>query len=382
MKICAVPVLLVLLLAVPVFTASAFDARTGDYLSVAVDEIVDEDLFLSGEKVRVDGTVNGDLYVAARTVVINGSVRDSVTVVGDNVSISGRVGSGVFAACQKLTIGGEVKGNVRAFCRVLSLENGAGLAGDLIVAGQQVVLAAPVQGSFIGAGSSISIRNLVRNDAILAVRSLRLQEGARIGGDLRYVSDREASISPGATIAGRVVHRASDMRDAMKKLVPLAILAGVIGKILSFVMMVVVGLVFALVAPKWLFRLSEAIKRFPGPCAGWGALFLFGVPVAVVVAFMTVVGMSLAVVAAFAYFVALYLGQIVTALLIGRLLLGMREETGSRGRLFGAFVLGLFLIRLVRFIPGIGAFVWAATALFGLGAFLVERTKLGPGKKM
>jgi hypothetical protein len=34
-------------------------------------------------------------------------------------------------------------------------------------------------------------------------------------------------------------------------------------------------------------------------------------------------------------------------------------------------VLGLFLIRLVRFIPGIGVFIWAVAVLFGMGAFVV-----------
>jgi hypothetical protein len=39
-------------------------------------------------------------------------------------------------------------------------------------------------------------------------------------------------------------------------------------------------------------------------------------------------------------------------------------------------VLGLFLIRLVRFIPGVGIFVWAVVVLFGLGAFVVTQMKV------
>jgi cytoskeletal protein CcmA (bactofilin family) len=364
------------LLLIPVFSASAFDARTGNYLSVPGGEVIDEDLFLAGETVRIDGRVNGDLYVAAKTVIITGFIRDGVTVFGNTVVISGRVGNGVLAACQDLEIGGEVKGNVKAFCRVFSLETGAQLEGDLVVAGQRVVISAPVQGYVLGAGSLISVRSSVRNDALFAVRSLSLEQGARIGGDLLYISEKKASISPAVEIAGRVVHRVPEFRDRVKKVFPFFILAGVLAKILSFIMMAVVGLAFALIAPKWMFRLSEAIKLHPGPSAGWGALLLFGVPIAISIAFTTVVGISLAMMAASAYYLALYLAQIITALLIGRLVLGMRGQGAHRGHLFGAFVLGLFLIRLVRFIPGIGMFVWMATALFGLGAFIVERTKL------
>ena len=103
-------------------------------------------------------------------------------------------------------------------------------------------------------------------------------------------------------------------------------------------------------------------------------------PLGIGTAFMTLVGITLAIIASMAYFSALYLSQIITALLIGRLLLGMKEETDTPGRLYGSFMLGLFLIRLVRFIPGVGIFVWAVTVLFGLGAFVVTQMRMkSPG---
>ena len=357
--------------------AYSFDVRTGDNLVVSSEEVVYEDLFIAGDTVTIDGRVEGDLYAAARTVIIRGFVRDSATVFASSITITGSIGHGIHAAAEELTIDGSVKGDVVVAGRTVSLGGDAVVEGDMIAAGQKIIVSAPIEGYILGAGKTVSINERVRGDAAFAVGTLTLQENARVGGNLYYVSENEAVIFPGAEVSGRVMHHVPELREKLKGVFPFVIIVGVLGKILSFIMMVVVGLVFVFITPRWLFRLSESIKRHPGPCAGWGALVLFITPIGIMVSFLTVVGISLAVIASLAYLVALYLSQVVTALLIGRLLLGMKEETDKQGRLFGAFVLGLFLIRLVRFIPGIGIFVWAAVVLFGLGAFIVSQMKRG-----
>jgi cytoskeletal protein CcmA (bactofilin family) len=356
--------------------ASAFDARTGDNLVVSSGEVVYEDLFVAGDTITIDGSVEGDLYAAARTVIIRGSVRDSATIFASTITVTGSVGHGIHAAAEELTIDGRMQGDVVVAGRTVSLGRDAVVEGDIIVAGQKIIVSSPVDGYVLGAGSTISINERVRGDVVFAVGTLTLQENARVGGNLYYVSENEAVIFPGAEVVGKIMHHIPELREKLRGVFPFILIAGVLGKVFSFVMMAVVGLAFIFIAPKWLFKLSESIKRHPGPCAGWGALILFVAPLGIGMAFMTLVGITVAIMAFLSYLLALYLSQIITALLIGRLLLGMKEETEKPGRLFGSFVLGLFLIRLVRFIPGVGIFVWAVVVLFGLGAFVVTQMKL------
>jgi cytoskeletal protein CcmA (bactofilin family) len=355
-------------------TADAFEARRGDSIRIGAEETIEEDLFLAGERVVVEGTVNGDLYAAARSVVIRGAIRDSVTVFAGTVTVTGSVGGGIHAAAEEFILEGVVVGDSVVMGRSISLSEGAFSRGDLIAFGQKIMVNSPVDGYVLGAANTVGINSSIRGDVVLAVRLLTLLENARVGGDLRYMSENDAVIFPGAHIAGRVLHGVPKYRDRMREIFPFVIIAGIVGKLLSFVNMVVVGLVFVFIAPGLLHRLSNAIKGYPGQCAGWGALILFGAPLVIFIASATVFGLSLAVIAGFIYLVSLYLSQIITSQLIGRLLLGMRDEV-SRGRLFAAFVLGLFLLRLVRFIPGIGVFVWAAASLFGLGALVVMQTR-------
>ena len=40
----------------------AADFRSGDVVVISADEVIDDDLFVSGERIEVNGTVTGDLF--------------------------------------------------------------------------------------------------------------------------------------------------------------------------------------------------------------------------------------------------------------------------------------------------------------------------------
>jgi len=186
-----------------------------------------------------------------------------------------------------------------------------------------------------------------------------------------YVSQNEAAVQPGSRIDGSLSRRAPEFRERLKEIFPFLIVAGITAKIIGFLMAVVTGLAVMLFFPKWVWSATDSIAEKPGACVGWGALILFATPVAVLVAAFTVFGISLAVITLFVYLIAVYLSQIVAGALIGRLILGRKKTSENRGILFGAFVLGMFLIRLFRFIPVFGFFICVVAALFGLGTIVV-----------
>ncbi len=60
-------VLAVVLAALP---ALAADFRSGNEVTVASGEVINDDLYVAGGNLRIDGTVNGDLLAAGGTVTI------------------------------------------------------------------------------------------------------------------------------------------------------------------------------------------------------------------------------------------------------------------------------------------------------------------------
>ena len=72
-------------------SAWAADFRGGDYIVIDADEVIDDDLFITANRVEVEGTVKGDLFVTGQEVVINGQVEGSLLVTGQTLDINGNV---------------------------------------------------------------------------------------------------------------------------------------------------------------------------------------------------------------------------------------------------------------------------------------------------
>jgi hypothetical protein len=67
-----------------------------------------------------------------------------------------------------------------------------------------------------------------------------------------------------------------------------------------------------------------------------------------------------------------YASQILVGFFVGRSIFNLDEETAGKGALFGAFALGLVIVRLARLVPVAGYVVFFAAVLFGLGAIVVS----------
>jgi len=349
----------------------AFVLRTGDMIIIGGDEVIDEDIFLTGNEIIINGKINGDLYAAARVIAVNGHVRDSVTLAGNRIDVSGVVGRSLRAIGDSITIKGSIGNDLVLAARDVVLDVDSVVSGDMLTGAMNTIINGPVKGYALVGARSVTVGNIIGGDATFGTRFLTLTKNAVIGGNLTYYSVKEASIDSGASIRGKLKHSIPQRKFDFRKFFPFMIIAGVAGKIAAFFMGLAVGLVFILLAPGWLNSLTEAIRQKTGTCAGWGVLMLFAIPIGVIIAFSTVIGIVLGAIALFLYLIAVYLGQIAAGLLVGKMILGRFDVQESTQALFGVFALGYFIIRLFRFIPVAGHLIFIAAAAFGLGAVFV-----------
>lgn len=367
----------VIFISLLIFSAHAGFAmvlRSGESITIAGDEVINEDLYLAGETIIINGTVNGDLWAAGKNVTINGRVANSVYAFANQVVVLGDVGRGVKAFGKSVRIAGNVDGDLVVAGEEIKIDSSANIQGDILFGARAVFFDGPVGGSILGGGSEITMNSGVMGDVRFGVKDLILTNMAHIGGDLTYFSENEASIGSGAEIDGVTTHRLPEYpgyKDKLKKIFPFVLLARTVRKSIGFFMALVVGLVFILLAPKWMQSMINSLQKKPGPCAGWGALILFAVPPGILIALITVVGIPLAVITLFLYLTAVYISQIIVSLFIGRLIISRGSNMDTKALMFGVFTLGLFIISLLRFIPVFGYIVSIVVILFGLGAIVV-----------
>ena len=368
-----VAVLVMFIVPAPV---SAADIRSGDTVTVASGDVVDDDLYVAGDTIIIDGTINGDLWAVGRDITVNGRVNGSLVAVAQTVEVNGDVAHAARLAGETLHIRGDVGGDLIAFGGTLNVASTAKIGGDLLLGVGNARIDGLIEGDVTGGGGEVTIAGGVQGDAELQVDNLTVAPTANIQGDLAYTSENEADIESGARVGGTTTHNVPEVEKPAKAATAAAIAGAVMGKVVAFLMILVIGIILILVTPRWMASIADSIRTRPLPSLGWGAVIVFAIPIAAIVVCFTVIGVPVGLIALALWGIAIYLSQIPVALLIGRLIIRRSSEVESKGILVGALALGLVILVILRAIPFVGFWVGLATVLFGLGAVVVSAAKL------
>jgi cytoskeletal protein CcmA (bactofilin family) len=348
-----VSLLAILLITFDAILVLAFNARSGNIVTVSSVEVIDGDLYVAGGTIIIDSTINGDLIAAGRTIMINGTVNGNIIAAGETVNINGKVTHAVRVMGKTLNISGTIGRDLLVAGGEFSMDSTSEIGGDLL----------------LGAGTA-RIDGLVKGDINSGVKSLTIASTASIQGKLNYISRNEANIQSGAQIKGTINHKLPEVKE--KQVAGIGLWWIVIG----FLMTLVLGIIIVLLAPIRVKAVTESIRTHPWASLGWGAVILVAIPIFALIVCITIIGLPLGLIALVFYAITIYVTQIFVGLFIGQLIISTFRKVETRAALIGAMVLGLAILRLLRLIPFAGFFFGLVTVLFGLGAILVSKRKL------
>lgn len=248
---------------------------------------------------------------------------------GDQVVLLGRV----------VVLRGEAVGEVVVFSGRVTVEG--------VVRGDVVVLAGPISVSGQVSGSVIALNG-----------SVRLLATAQIGGDV--LAHDDVIVADGATVSGRVKQHVSFNLSG-----PLRAVGAFLSWLAVAVSTLVLGMLFALVAPAALEGTATAGRTATWVSAGWGLVLAVAVPVLAVAMIASVVGMPLGLGVLLGIALLMLVGAVVTAHALGRVLVGDARGTTT------AFVAGWMIATVVGLIPYVSGVVFGLSAVFGTGAVAV-----------
>jgi cytoskeletal protein CcmA (bactofilin family) len=341
--------------------------RSARHATVPASQVIDGDYFAFGETVEISGTVNGDLYASGSQVVIDGRVNGDVLVAGGRVNLSGSVSQDVRAAGGQVTIAGNVGRNLTVAGGNVEIASSAVVRGGVVAAGGSVDLAAPVGGAAKIAAGTLILANRIAGNVEAAVGTLRIASKAEIDGNVSYWSGREASVSEGARIKGKMVRNVPPERP---RLFPAALFAWLVFVSINFVCTLILGLLSARFLPRYHQSVIATLRERPWASLGIGFVAAVVLPVVCALLFATVLAIPLALILLLAFFILLYWSRIYAIGRIGESILARLRPASSRA---SAFVLGLFVYYILAIIPVVGWLVVPLVILFGLGAELIAR---------
>jgi hypothetical protein len=240
------------------------------------------------------------------------------------------------------------------------------LAGDVVVdrgdtvdgvfvASGDATIAGRVDGDVIVLSGDVLVSGTIEGDLFTASGTARLLPSARVDGDVGY-GDEHPRVALDARVRGDVTKQGWPHLGGL-----LPWIGGLLFWLAISVSTLVLGALLLLIAPRAAESVEARSRERAGPTIAIGIAILIALPVAAVIAGVTLlglplafgIGLSLLPLGAVAYVAAAYaLGR--------RILKPPRERVLS-------FLVGLAILRAVALVPFLGALVSLAALVFGLG---------------
>ncbi|OPX88488.1 MAG: Polymer-forming cytoskeletal [Pelotomaculum sp. PtaB.Bin104] len=345
-----VPAFIFLIMFILTAPAVALEVVNGDSVLVPAG-VIEGPLFTAGNDIVIDADVEGDIFAAGQTITINGRVNGDVLAAAQTIRINGPVSGNARCAAQDIDLRGELGQSLTAAGSEVRLLEDSRVHRDALVFAGQINTAGTVGRQLMGAGGTARLNGAVDGDVkFWGIENLSLGPAAVIGGNLAYGSPREATIAPGAKVAGTTVWERQEPKAPPQ---PERKGFSFIGALLWFAAGVLVWCIITLIFPGLWSRLSQTMRQAPGYSLGWGLVLLLMSPLVGIVLLITVIGIPLALALLVIYGALIYAAHIITGDAIGRLLAARFGWEGRVNAIF-PFMLGLVLLQILTSIPILG----------------------------
>jgi cytoskeletal protein CcmA (bactofilin family) len=374
--------------------ATKFIGVKGD--SYLADTVYNDDLFISGNKIKMQGRVEGDLFAFCQEIVLTDSVQGSFNSLSMNIQTLGPVKQSFRGFGNSINCNAPVGRNLLIFGNQVTVGPQTVVAhnGDIFCA--KLVFQGRLEGDLhIDAGEA-EILGYVGGDVDFKDGYLEIGPDAVIEGDLYYKSSRKATISKSARISGEInweeleeeKRSGSEMtmgrffawlfsvRGYLLILTVVSLLSlifsvipfpAVLSVIFYSIVFLISGNVVILLTKERMKATMATINDRLLPSLGLGFVIFFVVPVISLVILFTFLGAPLGIALLFLFGVSLLIGSVYASAFFGSKfwrILGRKDEDGSAHLNYST---GIVLLVILSFIPILGYLLVTAVIMTGLG---------------
>jgi CRISPR/Cas system-associated exonuclease Cas4 (RecB family) len=346
--------------------AGCAELRTGDVVLVPKEEVKNEDLLAACVRARIEGCIKGDLAtVGASEVRVSGPIEGYAILVGRNLDVRSPIRNDAWVLGQAVTVSSTVADNAYAAGSAVVFTNKSRVVKDLFVAGGAVNIHGNVGRDVRAAARTLVIDASVSGNIYAKADQIRLLDRAVIKGNLYYESSNPLFRSPKAKVLGRVIHKLPPKEKA--KPVFWTWLAGWLRRLAAAI---VFGAVLLAAVPQTTIRVAETVTLSFWRSLAVGLLAAIVVPIASVIALISIIGVPLGCAALMAYALLLYASGLLVALAVGSYI--ARALIRQPIPRVAVLTVGCIVLGVVYQLPWIGWLLKLVVTLVGLGAICWE----------
>jgi len=317
-----------------------------------------KNLYVAAGTVTVDGKTNGDLIAAGQTVNISGDVENNLEVAGNNLNLKGNIGKNARVLANTLNLDNKVGGDFMAGGKDINLSKGSEVDGDLVIAGNSVLLDGKVLGNVSGMGGTITINGEVTGNVTLKnINRLVVGNEAVINGKLIYSSPSEAQISSEAKlIGGTEFNKINNSKPHQFSTVALKFFYGILISLVGILLLI-------LLFPKTVNQVANDAIHSSWAKIGWGFVVLLGTPILLIFLCLTMVGLKIALILGLLYALLLAVASLISPLLFGSAIFKVIGKKKVYEANWMSATLGVLALSVAGLIPLFG---WIAVFLIFL----------------
>ncbi len=358
----------ILLIALCSFISFGQTVKEGDIL---ISKTLQDDAYRAGETIKVNAPVQGDLVIAGASLIINDSINGDLTAAAGELFLNSYVADDVRIAVGRATINGVIADDLVVFGGEVIITKNALINGRLTCYGGDITVNGEViEGLKIG-GGNVSINGNIRGPSKIAGEDLTLGSNAKFHKDVEYWhSDGEINFN------NALVNAEAQFNEDLEEESQISL--STIG-ITSFKkwLIYVASAFLAILVFHALFRnaFSSAVEGLEDRLLksfGFGLIYLIGIPVAILLAFLITIGIKLGLFAAAVFVFSLVFGQIIAAILIAYYLRNSKDKNWGFWPVTFVALGFAILLRLLTMIPYAGILISIVILSITYGALTLK----------
>jgi hypothetical protein len=349
-------------LALPVTAGATEFHKTEGVYELSKDETVKGDIFVTCGRGRIDGTIEGDLFFFGQSVEISGHIKGDAIIFAGSTRINGQIDGNIRSVTNNLTITGTVGKNVLTFNEVVNLDSAGKVGGSMTAFAESTGVDGHLGRDLAVFGDQTIISGSIDGEIRARGRNMSIGSSAQVGGPIHYTGDNPANVASGAKLASPVEFTKMEHKSRYTE--------GhyYLWRVIWTAAFVLFGLVLFLLLPKFAEETVRAGERFGAP-VGLGVLVFFAVPIAAIIACITVVGIPLGLLTFGLWILGLFTAEIVVGAVVGNWILGRAADTWG---LIGRMAMGFALVRIIytplEQLHVVGHLVALGIWMWGMGA--------------
>ncbi|MFL2860849.1 MAG: polymer-forming cytoskeletal protein [Pontiellaceae bacterium] len=353
--------ILIAVLLFPLF-ATAFTI-TNQYIIPANQQVEDEQWILA-TVAQPDGIFLNDLSImCANPLFLPGTYEGNVNgIAGMETVLSGTAKRNVRITGKVVRIEGFIEGNLMILADTVTISEKASIGGTVRLIADKAIMEGTIgEDLHVTAGTLLTLDGTITGNAHIQAREILADERLRVHGDFSYQSDQVLFIES-AQVDGTILKE--EAGTAVSPFSPAQLKSRGLWLFAAFL----VGVLYLLLFPGQAAHATHLIFSAPLKCSLIGFLASGVLPIIGVFCLTSLIGLPTGLFMLGLWGAWVYLSQIITACLIGILVLTF--SGAETGRLLLASAIGLLLLSLIGLIPELGVPIQAVSLWLGMGAIL------------